>query len=146
MAKLTKNVAVEMDENMVDNNGQVQVDGTVKKQFGLSRDNDSQWPSGPDGKPISLRFNVVVDMSDVSHAQILADALRTKIIRLQAALRKSGSSFEALKEMASQPIRKHYNMLGTGIENPEKQLTKALELLESLPPELQAEARKRLGI
>lgn len=131
MAK--KNTSTTYDEDGVSVGVEINSNRIAEKSFGLSS-KDSAWPLDSEGKPVSLTFNVLIDMNGVSYASVVDDAIRTKIIRLQNALRKN-FSFEALREMSRSPLRKTYENVGVVGDSPEKAFTKLQATASSLTPE-----------
>lgn len=132
----SKNARTEMmDEEGISTSTVVENNRTVSKTFLLKRDTDENWPTDSEGKLKQIKFSVVVDMEGTTYADILSDAIATKIIRLQGALRKSGLPYEALAEMAKTPLRRQYASLGEGIESSAKTVAKIENAVENLTPE-----------
>ena len=134
-----KNVAV--DDEGIEIGTEMNGNETVTKTFKLSRKTD--WPTDADGNPEEIVMTVVIDMKGVKYGDILDDAIRTKIITLQNALRGTGKNqtpFEVLEKMAEEKLHRHYNTMGAAPENPEKQFQNTMADISSMTPEM----KKRL--
>ena len=141
-----KNTAI-MDDSGISCGTEMTSKRTVEKSFELSS-KSSDWPSDEDGKPVKLIFNLVIDLNGVMFEEILDDAIRTKVITVQNALRGTGKDttpFEVLQEMSKKPIHRHYNTCGVTPTNPEKALREAQKAFSSLSPEMQAQFMKQLA-
>lgn len=114
----------------------------VEKAFVLSS-KSAEWPEGADGKKVELEFRVLIDMAGVSYASVLDDAIRTKIVRLQNALRPA-FPFETLREMSKHPLRRTYDTVGHTSDAPEKAFVKMKQSAETLTPKQAAELMELL--
>lgn len=136
--------------NSLDNDGielgsELSSNRTVTKQFLLSRRTD--WPTDSEGKAIELRFEVVIDLNGIQFNEVLDDAIRTKVITLQNALRGTGKNltpFEVLKEMSKETLRRGYNNCGATPENPEKATKQIMDAFSNLTPEMKKMLMKQL--
>ena len=140
-----KNVAV--DDEGIEIGTEMNGNETVTKSFKLSRKTD--WPADADGNPEEIVMTVVIDMKGVKYGDILDDAIRTKIITLQNALRGTGKNqtpFEVLKMMAeSGNLHRHYDTMGTAPENPEKTYNDTLASVSNLSPEQRQKLMQQLA-
>ena len=140
MAKKSLKNAV-LDNDGIEVGSEVQSNNTVVKSFKLCR--KTNWPTeivNGEEKPVELVFTVVIDMAGVKYQDILDDAIRTKIILLQNALRGSGkspTSFEALKALSEGgDIHRHYDTCGTAPEDPEKAFASTMSDIANMSPEM----------
>lgn len=135
-----KNNNLMLDENGVEIGTEMLSNETIEKSFTLSR--NSNWPTEiVEGKerPVQLTFKCIIDMTNIMYSDVLDDAIRTKIITLQNALRGTGKNqtpFEVLQEMAKQPIHRHYNTVGSAPENPNKLVNDLKASVANLTPEM----------
>lgn len=143
MSTLKKTV----DENGITVGSTLSEKRTVEKEFVLSR-RSACWPTDKDGKPVELRFKVVIDLAGVEFQEILDDAIRTKIITLQNALRgtaKNLTPFEVLKTMSKETLRRTYGGCGITVDNPEKQANDMERAFASMPKEVRAALLAKLN-
>jgi len=143
-----------LKNKVVDNDGievgsEVQGNNTVVKSFKLSR--KTNWPTEiVDGeeRPVELVFTVVIDMTGIKYQDILDDAIRTKVITLQNALRGTGknqTSFEALKALADNgDLHRHYDTCGATPEDPEKAFAATVADINNMSLEMKARLLKQL--
>lgn len=131
MTKHNKNII--MDDDGVQIGVELNNNRVAEKRFSLSS-KDANWPTDADGKPVSLDFTLLCDMNGVTYNTLLDDAIRTKVIRLQNALRK-GFSFEALSELSKQPLKRPYAEVAVLSDAPEKALSKVQTAIANMSPE-----------
>lgn len=122
---------------------------TIEKLFVLSR--KTNWPlETVDGveRPVQLKFKVIIDMKNISYQEILDDAIRTKVITLQNALRGTGKNqtpFEVLQAMSKEPLHRHYDTMGVTPENPEKEFQNTVAAISNLTPEMRQKLMAQLA-
>lgn len=133
MAKHTMNTASMGEDGIgmeMETKGQ-----SVERVFTISS-TDKDWPvDEKTGKKCVLQFKLIADMTGVKYAELLDDAMRTKIIRLQAALRDSKLPYEDLVKMSKEPIRRTYANIGEAMDSPQKLMSKATAMVGNLTPE-----------
>ena len=86
-------------------------------------------------------ITIVFDMTDVTEADIVESALRSKVIDVQAALRRlTPSELAAVVKENNGKISRMFTEPGKGIESAEKNMEKMLAMFKTLPPEMQKTA------
>ena len=145
-----KNAQLAMDAEGVEIGTEMRANETIEKRFALSR--KTNWPTETvDGeeRPVVLEFDVVIDMKGIGYAEILDDAIRTKVITLQNALRGTGKNqtpFEVLEAMSKAgKLNRHYNTMGAAPENPEKEFQNTMASISNLSPEMRQKLMEQLA-
>ena len=143
MAKKSENVI--LDEHGISVGSELSDNRTIEKVFLLSRNTD--WPTDTEGKPVELRFRAIIDLNGINFKEILEDAIRSKVITLQNALRGYGKkrlSFEVLQAMTKEPLQRHYSNCDAAPTNPVQAVADVQHAFSRLAPAQQREFRSLL--
>jgi len=90
-------------------------------------------------------ITIVFDMADVTEDDLVEAALRTKVIDVQAALRRlSPAELAKVIKENNGKIGRTFKEPGKGIESAEKNMEKMKAMYAALPPEMQKEFAKAM--